>query len=74
MKMWTYAHECGHHLYGSDENTADAFATKLGRDQGWLSPWDINQICQGLWLSPGDWTHLPGPARCQMIIYYYNTP
>jgi hypothetical protein len=74
MKMFTYAHECGHQLYGSNENVADEFAVKLGRAQGWLRPWDIQQICQGVWMSPGDWTHLPGPARCQNIVAYYNQP
>jgi len=74
VKAFMYAHECGHVVYGSNENTADEFAIKIGRNQGWITPVVLNQICTSIIGTPGNWTHLPGPARCAMIKYYYNHP
>ena len=38
VKMWIYAHECGHQFRGPDEETADCFAVQRGRRSGWLTP------------------------------------
>lgn len=64
VQAFVYAHECAHHLFGLDENVADCWAIKIGRTQGFLSKGDIVDICQAVWMSPGDWAHFPGPVRC----------
>lgn len=71
VKLFVYAHECSHVLYGGDENLADRFAINLGRDQGWINASILNQICQSVFMSGGDWTHLPGPVRCQKMLDYF---
>lgn len=71
VKLFVYAHECGHYLYGPNENTADQFGIQIGKIQGWISPATLSQICGTVIMSPGDWTHLPGPARCSNMIGYY---
>ena len=74
VKLFVYAHECAHQFVGANEPAADAWAIKLGRNQGWINLHIINQICQAVWFSPGDWTHFPGPQRCQMMISAYMIP
>jgi hypothetical protein len=59
---------------GNNEQAADCFAVKLGRNQGFFSPASIHQICAFTFPSPGDWTHLPGPLRCQQMQMCYVTP
>lgn len=70
VMFFTYAHECGHQIYGWNEIASDMFAVRLGREQGFIDEDVIREVCQALWMSPGDWTHLPGPQRCQLL---YNT-
>lgn len=72
VQAFVYAHECAHHLYGSDENIADCWAVKIGRNQGFLNPGSIQQICSAVYLSPGDWSHFPGPQRCQNMIACFS--
>ena len=74
VKLLVYTHECAHQFVGPNEVAADAWAIKLGRNQGWINPQVLNQICQAVFFSPGDWTHFPGPQRCQMMIHAYQTP
>jgi len=71
VKAFVYAHECGHMLYGPDENVADAFAIRLGRSQGWINLPILQDICATVFFSPGDWTHLPGPLRCRQMANYF---
>ncbi|MFC3195870.1 hypothetical protein ACFODZ_16570 [Marinicella sediminis] len=74
LQHFIYAHECAHHLLGSDEYSADCWAMKTGRDQGWLPPFAATQVGQAFLNSPGDWTHAPGPIRVQQMQACYNTP
>lgn len=74
MQWFVYAHECAHQVVGSNEQAADCFAVKLGRNQGFFPPQAIQQICAFTFPSPGDWTHFPGPLRCQQMQICYNTP
>ena len=39
VQVFVYAHECAHHIpaIGSNENAADCWAIKLGRNQGWIN-------------------------------------
>jgi len=74
VKLFVYAHECGHQIYGPNENTADCFAVKLGRNQGVIDYNVLQSICQSVYFSPGDWTHMPGPLRCQQMLACFTTP
>lgn len=69
VQVFVYAHECAHHLpgIGPNENDADCWAIKLGRDQGWID-FDGLRLIQAYFANnPGNWTHLPGPLRVQQM-------
>lgn len=73
VQLFTYAHECGHvnqmlNNLPISEDGADLFAMQLGKGQGFLDINSIQMVCQFLWASAGDWTHKPGPLRCQQMI------
>lgn len=68
-----FAHECAHHLGEMNETAADQFAVCMGKQQGWLSPQGISQVCQVTLPSPGSWFHLPGPQRCASMLDAYQT-
>lgn len=65
---FVFAHECAHYLGTTDEQAADRWAIRIGRQQGWINPETVNQICQSVYFTSGDWTHFPGPLRCQNMI------
>lgn len=65
---FVFAHECAHYRGDMDEQRADRWAIKLGRRQGWITPYTVRQICQSVYFTPGDWSHFPGPLRCQNMI------
>jgi hypothetical protein len=70
---FVFAHECAHFMGQMDEDAADGIALQMGKQQGWISPLGLQQICQSVLMSPGDWTHFPGPYRCQRMLQYYNS-
>lgn len=67
-----YAHECAHHLGQMNETAADQFSVCIGKEQGWLNPQGILQVCQITLPSPGSWYHLPGPQRCAVMLNTYD--
>lgn len=71
---FVFAHECAHFQGNMNEQMADAWAIKIGRDQGWINSHTLWQICQSVYFSSGDWTHFPGPARCQLMIHAFSKP
>lgn len=71
--LFVYAHECGHHNVGSNENAADCWAAKLGRRQGWFDTTTMQFLVQTFQWNPGDWTHAPGPVRLQNIWNCYTS-
>ncbi|MGE0677209.1 hypothetical protein [Pseudolabrys sp.] len=73
VQLFFYAHECGHHMVGMNENAADCWAAKVGKAQGWFSPSDMQYLVQIFQWNPGDWTHAPGPVRLQNIWACYNS-
>jgi hypothetical protein len=74
QRFW-YAHECAHIIVPTtDENTADCTAVKFGRSQGWLTLGGIQSLCDYFQQNPGDWTHAPGPVRCQYMRQCYQAP
>lgn len=73
LKLFIYAHECGHKVRGASEDEADCFAARIGRDQGWFHGANFPLLVAQLRNSPGDWTHRPGPMRLQHIANCYHT-
>jgi len=73
VQLYIYAHECGHQMVGSNESAADCWAVKTGRNQGWLPPEGMDQVCRFTFPSSGDWTHMPGPQRCAQMVACYNS-
>ena len=67
VKLWIYAHECGHQFRGPDEEIADCFAVQRGRRQKWLTTDGLDQICKFISPAIGSGMHLPGPERCKVM-------
>ena len=67
VRLYVYAHECGHQNYGTRETRADCYAVERGKREGWLNSAGLNDICTFLEDHPGDWVHPPGPRRCQVM-------
>jgi hypothetical protein len=67
VKLWIYAHECGHHYHGPDETKADCYGVRRGRSEGWLTAEGLEQICA--FIQPGrvDATHFAGAQRCELM-------
>ena len=67
VRLYVYAHECGHQIYGSRETRADCYAVERGKREGWLTRTGMTEICSFLEDKPGDLVHPPGPRRCQVM-------
>jgi len=67
VKLYIYAHECGHQFVGRDEEAADCFAVKRGRRYGWLDAGGMNQICSFIAKLKGSADHFAGPKRCEIM-------
>ncbi|HRK19615.1 MAG TPA: hypothetical protein PK970_11710 [Hyphomicrobiaceae bacterium] len=74
VKMWIYAHECGHQFRGPDEETADCFAVQRGRRQGWLTPEGLEEVCAFISPAKGDSMHFSGSYRCESMRKCYADP
>lgn len=76
VQVFVYAHECAHHIpaIGSNENAADCWAIKLGRNQGWINFQGLRVIQTYFQNNQGDWTHLPGGMRIQQMQTCFSTP
>ena len=67
VKMWIFAHECGHQFRGPDEETADCFAVQRGRRQGWLTTDGLEEVCKFIAPAKGDSMHFAGSHRCELM-------
>ncbi len=74
VKLWIYAHECGHQFRGPDEETADCFAVQRGRRQGWLTEEGLEEVCQFISPAKGDSMHFSGSHRCEYMRRCYADP
>lgn len=74
VKMWIYAHECGHQFRGPDESAADCFAVQRGRREGWLTPGGLDEVCKFIKPAKGDSMHFSGPHRCKKMRQCYADP
>jgi len=72
VRLYVYAHECGHQIHGRSEPRADCYAVKRGRKEGWLNRQGLMQICDFLEDHPGDYVHPPGPQRCRTMAKCYE--
>ena len=67
VKLFVYAHECGHQFIGRDEAAADCFGIKRGRRYGWLTEEGLAQVCDFISKLKGDANHAAGPKRCEKM-------
>ena len=74
VKMWIFAHECGHQFRGPDEETADCFAVQRGRREGWLTPEGLDEVCRFISPAKGDSMHFAGSNRCEYMRSCYADP
>lgn len=74
VKLWIFAHECGHQFRGPDEETADCFAVQRGRRQGWLDEAGLEEICAFISPSKGDSMHFAGSHRCEYMRKCFADP
>lgn len=74
VKLWIYAHECGHQYRGPDEETADCFAVQRGRRYGWLTPEGLEEVCRFIAPAKGDTMHFSGSHRCEVMRRCYADP
>jgi hypothetical protein len=73
VQQFVFAHECAHVQGIMNEQAADCQAICWGKQIGRITPWTLEQLCQSVWLTPGDWTHFPGPARCSVMNACYQS-
>ncbi|MBA2126218.1 hypothetical protein DLM45_08280 [Hyphomicrobium methylovorum] len=74
VKMWIYAHECGHQFRGPDEQTADCFAVQRGRRYGWLTQEGLEEVCSFIAPAKGDAMHFSGSYRCDYMRKCFADP
>jgi hypothetical protein len=74
VKLWIFAHECGHQFRGPDEETADCFAVQRGRRQGWLTAEGLEEVCNFISPAKGDSMHFSGSHRCEYMRQCYADP
>jgi hypothetical protein len=73
LQRYAYTHECGHQFVGWDEEMADCYAIRRGREEGWLDARGMEEICAFIGKSKGDITHPAGVHRCQIMRRCFKT-
>jgi hypothetical protein len=73
MKLFWAAHECGHHAVGLNEDAADCWAIRMGRDQGWFPSQAFQEMIYQFRNNPGDFSLAPGPVRLQQMLQCYSS-
>lgn len=74
VKMWIFAHECGHQFRGPDEETADCFAVQRGKRRGWLNEEGLEEVCRFISPARGDSMHFSGSNRCEYMRRCFADP
>lgn len=72
VKLFIYAHECGHQFVGRNETAADCFGVKRGRRYGWLDEKGLDQVCEFISKLKASAQHEAGPERCKKIRICYK--
>ena len=67
IKLFVFAHECGHQFVGRDEGAADCFGIKRGRRYGWLNEKGLEEVCTFMSKLKASSEHAAGPERCEKM-------
>jgi len=62
-----YYHECGHILLGPSETSADCYAVRRARREGWLGEQGLNDICAVFNIAGHGPVHPDPVARCNQL-------
>jgi len=62
-----YYHECGHILLGPSETSADCYAIKRARREGWLNEQALNDVCAVFNIAGHGPVHPDPQARCDQL-------
>jgi hypothetical protein len=62
-----YYHECGHILLGPSETSADCYAVKRARREGWLDEKSLTDICAVFNIAGHGPAHPDPQARCDQL-------
>ncbi|MBQ0960570.1 hypothetical protein KAK06_16570 [Ideonella sp. 4Y11] len=73
LKLFVYAHECGHSMVGPNEVAADCWAIRTGRNQGWFPPQAFQLLMTFFQGNPGSFRHPPGPDRVRNMMICYQS-
>jgi hypothetical protein len=73
LQRYAYTHECGHEYVGWDEEMADCYAIRRGREEGWLDAKGMDEICAFISKSKGDLRHPAGVIRCHVMRRCFKT-
>lgn len=72
VKLFIFAHECGHQFVGRDEGAADCFGIKRGRRYGWLDEQGLEEVCAFMSKLKGTSVHAAGSDRCEKMRQCYR--
>lgn len=64
VRLFVFAHECGHHIVGGSELSADCYAVGRGVKEGWLTADGLKAVCRSFNDAPETPTHPSGQRRC----------
>jgi hypothetical protein len=67
VRLFVFAHECGHHHVGGSELGADCWAVRRGVREGWLDRNGLEQVCRSVSDEPASSTHPSGRKRCMNL-------
>jgi hypothetical protein len=67
VRVFVFAHECGHHHVGASELGADCWAVRRGVREGWLDRDGLGQVCRSVSDEPASSTHPSGRRRCMNL-------
>ena len=62
-----YYHECGHILLGPSETSADCYAVKRARREGWLNDQALDDVCAVFNIAGHGPVHPDPQARCDQL-------
>ena len=62
-----YYHECGHILLGQSETSADCYAVKRARREGWLNDQALDDVCAVFNIAGHGPVHPDPQARCDQL-------
>jgi hypothetical protein len=67
VRVFVFAHECGHLTVGDSELAADCFAVNRGVREHWLDRKGLDQVCDSFEGAPATDTHPSAARRCRNL-------